>query len=99
VLERRPYRKEGGGRGSKERFAYHLTEAGRELRPVLGALIEWGDANRPPAHGPSSLLVDAETGRPVRLVFLDPDGNPVEASRVKTIPGPGYNARREVTAP
>ncbi|GAA3784426.1 helix-turn-helix domain-containing protein [Streptomyces chiangmaiensis] len=99
VLDRRPYRKEGGGRGSKERHSYHLTEAGRQLRVVLGALIEWGDANRPNGFGPPSVLVDAESERPVRLTFVDPDGNPVDIDRVKAIRGPGYNARGHSTAP
>lgn len=37
VLERRPYQ------DSPPRSDYHLTRAGRELAPVLHALLEWGD--------------------------------------------------------
>jgi len=37
VLERRKYQ------ASPERFDYHLTQAGRELLPVLRALMAWGD--------------------------------------------------------
>jgi DNA-binding HxlR family transcriptional regulator len=37
VLETRQYQ------DSPIRFDYHLTQAGRELTPVLNALLEWGD--------------------------------------------------------
>ncbi len=37
VLERRQYQK------APARFDYHLTEAGRDLVPVLRALMTWGD--------------------------------------------------------
>lgn len=37
VLERRAYQ------DSPPRSDYHLTRAGRELAPVLHALLEWGD--------------------------------------------------------
>ena len=37
VLERREYQ------DSPPRSDYHLTEAGRELSPVIQSLLEWGD--------------------------------------------------------
>jgi DNA-binding HxlR family transcriptional regulator len=37
VFERRPYQ------ARPERFEYHLTEKGRELLPVIGALRSWGE--------------------------------------------------------
>jgi DNA-binding HxlR family transcriptional regulator len=37
VVERRPYSEH------PPRYEYHLTEAGRELSPVLLALYQWGD--------------------------------------------------------
>ena len=37
ILERREYQ------ASPPRAGYHLTRAGRELGPVLQALLEWGD--------------------------------------------------------
>ncbi|MDP9862464.1 MULTISPECIES: winged helix-turn-helix transcriptional regulator [Streptosporangium] len=45
VLERVPYSER------PPRFEYHLTDAGRELRPVLLTLMSWGDrhlVDRPP---------------------------------------------------
>lgn len=47
VLERRLYQQR------PERFEYHLTEAGRDLEPVLVGLREWGVrhlADPPAAH-------------------------------------------------
>jgi DNA-binding HxlR family transcriptional regulator len=37
VVEKRLYQER------PERYEYHLTKAGRELRPILLALAEWGD--------------------------------------------------------
>ncbi|NUP47222.1 MAG: helix-turn-helix transcriptional regulator [Catenulispora sp.] len=37
VVERRRYSER------PERFEYHLTEAGRDLAPVLWSLVKWGD--------------------------------------------------------
>jgi DNA-binding HxlR family transcriptional regulator len=71
VLARVPYGNSGN------RFAYHLTEKGRDLQPVLLAMIAWGDtwgatADHPPlqpcdANGdPVELrIVNARTGRHV----------------------------------
>jgi DNA-binding HxlR family transcriptional regulator len=39
VLETRPYQEEG----SRTRLEYRLTPAGRDLQPVLSALMDWGD--------------------------------------------------------
>lgn len=47
VLERRPYST------SPPRSGYHLTRSGRELLPVLQALLQWGDrwvAEEPPVR-------------------------------------------------
>ena len=35
-----------GSRGARERHEYRLTAAGRDLRPVLLAMLAWGDAHR-----------------------------------------------------
>ncbi|MEV4118493.1 helix-turn-helix domain-containing protein [Micromonospora sp. NPDC049645] len=98
ILERRPYRPGGGGRGSRERFDYHLTHDGRQLRPVLGALLQWGNAHRPNDYGPSSVLVDTNTGRPVHIAFVGEDGNEVDTAHVDSELGPGYYAWKAQTA-
>jgi DNA-binding HxlR family transcriptional regulator len=44
---------------------------GEQLRLVLAALQQWGDDNRPPAGGPSTLRRSADRTRPVRVAFVD----------------------------
>ena len=86
ILERRPYREAG----EREREEYVLTDAGRALKPVLAALVAWGDEHRPSGHGPSSVYtVD---GRPVRLAFLDDQGAEHSPDEVVAVPGPGARA-------
>jgi len=87
VLERRAYREPG----ERERSSYHLTESGRELRLVLGALNQWGDRYRPSGHGPASILQTVD-GAPARVTFVDPTDSPRPGQEIVTVPGPG--ARR-----
>ncbi|SDS10671.1 DNA-binding transcriptional regulator, HxlR family [Friedmanniella luteola] len=70
VLERRRYR----APGERERDEYVLTPAGRDLVPVLTAMLEWGDAHRPTGLPPVGATVDRTTGQPVRLAFVGADG-------------------------
>lgn len=48
VLATRPYREPG----ERTRTEYVLTEAGRELQPVLTALMDWGDRHLAGPAGP-----------------------------------------------
>ena len=68
VLERRSYRAEG----ERARDEYVLTEPGRELITVLGALGDWGLRNRPIAEPPLVTFVD-DTGEPVSVGFVSSD--------------------------
>lgn len=71
VVERRPYSER------PIRFEYHLTQAGRDLAPVVGALRAWGDkwaVENPPAvfrhecgHELELVGCCAHCGEPVRL--------------------------------
>jgi DNA-binding HxlR family transcriptional regulator len=81
VLERRPYRVDGG----REREEYVLTPPGRELIYVLGALNSWGDEHRPAPAGPAASYVEATTGEPVELAFVTPDGRRLSAEQVDVI--------------
>jgi DNA-binding HxlR family transcriptional regulator len=56
VVAKVPYREPG----RRERHEYRLTDAGRDLRPVLLALMAWGDTHRPDAESVSG-------GPPVRM--------------------------------
>ncbi|MEU7872377.1 helix-turn-helix domain-containing protein [Dactylosporangium sp. NPDC049140] len=78
VMEKRPYRQPG----ARTRFSYHLTPAGEQLRLILAALQQWGDDNRPPATGPSTLRRSVGDDRPVRVAFVDDTDAVVPADRV-----------------
>lgn len=86
ILERRPYREPG----ARERFSYHLTPAGYDLRIVLGALQQWGDAHRRSDRGPATLLRSRRDGGPVRVVFVDQAGAELDVRDVVSVPGPGW---------
>jgi DNA-binding HxlR family transcriptional regulator len=88
VLDKRPYQEEG----SRERFSYHLTESGRELLPVLGAMMQWGDKHRPTGRGPAAVLVQG-SGELVRLAFVNSAGRLVPTDEIKVLPGRGHPYR------
>lgn len=46
ILVKQPYQEPG----QRQRFEYLLTEAGRDLVPILLALAAWGDRHRPKPH-------------------------------------------------
>ncbi len=52
------------------RYEYRLTECGRDFRPVLLALLTWGNQHFAP-EGASVVLVDAHTGAPADPVLVD----------------------------
>ena len=82
VMEKVPYREPG----TRSRFGYGLTPAGRELRVVLASLQQWGDEHLPRAEGPSMLRRVAGTDRPVHVGYVDQDGREVPADGVAMIP-------------
>jgi DNA-binding HxlR family transcriptional regulator len=64
LLERRRYQEH------PPREEYVLTARGRDFRPVLITLMDWGNKHFAP-EGAASLLVDTETGRPSDPVLVD----------------------------
>lgn len=89
VVTRVPYREPG----SRERHEYHLTGAGRDLRPVILAMLAWGDAHRAGADGPPMHVEHAGCGAPVHVELRCAQGHPVDdRTRLRAVPGPG--ARR-----
>src|SRR5262249_54032270 len=58
LLERRRYSER------PPRDEYVLTQAGRDFRPVLWALLAWGNKYFAP-EGPSVVIVDSQTGEQV----------------------------------
>jgi DNA-binding HxlR family transcriptional regulator len=64
LLERRQYSER------PPRDDYVLTERGRDFRPVLLALLAWGNKHFAP-EGASVVLVDGETGRLADPIMVD----------------------------
>jgi DNA-binding HxlR family transcriptional regulator len=81
VMERREYK----APGERTRLDYHLTQAGVDLRVVLGALQQWGDVHLPRENGPTVLRRDIRTGLGVGVAFIDDRGHAVETENVQLI--------------
>jgi DNA-binding HxlR family transcriptional regulator len=64
LLEKRAYSEH------PPRFEYVLTERGRDFRPVLWALLAWGNKHFAP-EGPSVVVVDSKTGDVADPVLVD----------------------------
>ncbi|GAA3775335.1 winged helix-turn-helix transcriptional regulator [Streptomyces chiangmaiensis] len=88
VMERRTYQEPG----RRARFDYHLTQAGRDLRLVLGALQQWGDRHRPPVGGPSALRRSRTTLQPLDVAFVDGGGAAVDIADVEFVLNDGGRA-------
>jgi DNA-binding HxlR family transcriptional regulator len=58
LLERVPYRDE-----RRTRYEYQLTDAGRDLLPVLHALVLWGNAHTASPHGGQLEIVHRACGQ------------------------------------
>ena len=86
VMTREPYQEAG----ARQRFDYHLTDAGRELQVVLGALQQWGDRWLPCPEGPSILRRTRATDSPVHVAFVDAGGHEVPAEDVVAVPTPSF---------
>ena len=83
--------------GSRTRFAYHLTEAGRELHIVLAALQQWGDKHLPWPDGPTIERRAMRTDRPVHVAFIDDLGYEVPAGDVAAIRTEAYARAASLT--
>jgi DNA-binding HxlR family transcriptional regulator len=64
LLERRLYSEK------PPRHEYVLTESGKDFRPVLWALVAWGNKHFQP-EGETMIVVDAATGEPAEPVLID----------------------------
>ncbi|MCS3431014.1 DNA-binding HxlR family transcriptional regulator [Klebsiella sp. BIGb0407] len=70
------------------RYEYHLTPLGRDFRPVLMALLQWGNQHFSP-EGPQMQLVEMATLRPVEAVMVDKQtGEAISSPKYGLIPGP-----------
>lgn len=57
--------------GQRTRPSYHLTDSGRQLHVVIGALSDWGDNQLPRDEGHSMSRTARRTGRGVHVGFVD----------------------------
>jgi DNA-binding HxlR family transcriptional regulator len=64
ILERQQYNER------PPRFEYVLTEKGRDLRPVMLTLLDWGNKYTAPPNV-SVRLLDKTTNQPVELALID----------------------------
>ncbi len=73
-----------------ERFEYRLTVKGRDLFPVIAALMAWGDKWSAPSGKPVELVHDCgEVVTPT--VVCDRCGRPLVLHDVKATAGPGWS--------
>src|SRR5580693_201256 len=87
LLERRRYSEH------PPRDEYVLTARGRDFRPVIVALLAWGNKHFAP-EGASVLLVDARTGREADPILVDRmSGRPIEGPDYVYAPGPAAGER------
>lgn len=70
ILERIPYREPG----QRTRDGYGLTSAGNELKVVLIAMQQWGEANLPRDRGLSIVPVTRDGHERVRAGLVSADG-------------------------
>ena len=97
LLERRRYSEH------PPRDEYLLTARGRDFRPVLVALLAWGNRHFAP-EGASVLLVDAKTGTAVDPILVDrATGRPIKEPDFALAAGPaateGVRRRYASTTP
>jgi DNA-binding HxlR family transcriptional regulator len=72
------------------RDEYLLTEKGRDLFPIIAALLTWGDRWTAGEAGPPLLLVHQPCGQPAGLkATCNHCGGPLELSNITPTPGPG----------
>ena len=87
LLERRRYSER------PPRDEYVLTQAGREFRPVLWALLAWGNKHFAP-EGASVVIVDSKTGAPAEPVLVDRNsGRSLEPPAFRSAAGPAADPR------
>ena len=87
LLERRRYSERPA------RDEYVLTQAGRDFRPVLWALLAWGNRHFAP-EGPSVVIADSRTGEQADPVLVDrKSGRLLAEPNFRSAAGPAADAR------
>ena len=87
LLERRLYNQR------PPRYEYVLTDKGRDFRPVILALLTWGNRHFTP-EGKAVLLIDSKTGKQADPVLTDRvTGKPMTDKDFVLRAGPAAKAR------
>ena len=96
LVERTAYREPG----ERERYAYRLSGPGRELMPVLVAVMDWGDRHLAGPEGAPAVVRHADCGAPVRVTLSCEAGHELgPRPRLRTEPGPGSRLRPVMSGP
>ncbi|GLZ06581.1 transcriptional regulator family protein [Actinomadura sp. NBRC 104412] len=85
LLERTPYKEPG----QRTRYAYQLTEKGRDFLPIITALRQWGDTWAADERGPAVVVRHKDCGAPVHAVLRCEDGHDVPLRESVIDAGPG----------
>ena len=86
ILDRQSYQEPG----QRARQEYRLTAKGKELYPILVALLDWGDRHIADPEGPAMLLHHRDCGAPVHADLRCDAGHEHLTTRdVSATPGPG----------
>ncbi len=84
ILETHPYGP------SKTRNEYRLAPAGRDIFPIVIALLQWGDKHLAGTHGPSIILKHTPCDHDADpLLVCRACHEPIELSEIQPTPGPG----------
>ncbi|MGY4920576.1 winged helix-turn-helix transcriptional regulator [Streptomyces sp. 900116325] len=94
LLAKRPYREDGG----RTRDEYVLTDMGRDLFPVIVALMQWGDKYLQDGTAPLH-YVDHETGVPVHVELRSKTGDVLELEQVGIRKNPAWRAGKQAQQP
>ncbi len=90
MLRKVPYQEPG----QRQRDEYRLTDKGRDLYPILIALMHWGDRYESDPEGPPLLVTHRGCGAPVTLELRCAEGHTLAGPReITPVPGPGARVR------
>ena len=86
LVDRTAYREPG----ARERHEYRLSGPGRELMPILVAIMDWGDRNLAGPEGPPAVVRHADCGAGIRVMLTCEEGHELGTRpRLRVEPGPG----------
>jgi DNA-binding HxlR family transcriptional regulator len=84
IFEQHPYGP------SKARNEYRLAQAGRDIFPIVVALLQWGDKYLAGSRGPSIVLKHTRCGNDADpLLICRACQEPIELGEILPTPGPG----------